>query len=128
MGTILVTGIKCYSYHGCLEEEGIIGGNYIVDIEIETDFEEAASTDDLSKTVDYVEVHGIVKEQMAIRSKLIEHVAKRIGDALMKKITGINNVVVKVAKLNPPVNGDVQQVSVVYQKTLSSQSKVSKPQ
>lgn len=114
MGVILVTGIKCYAYHGCLEEESIIGGNYIVDIEIETDFEEAAATDDLSKTIDYVDAYEIVKEQMAIRSKLIEHVAKRIGDRLLKKNPRIQQVEVKLTKLNPPINGDVEKVSVLY--------------
>lgn len=114
MGIILLTGIKCYAYHGCLEEESIIGGHYIVDIEIETDFEEAASTDELSKTIDYVDVYEIVKIQMGVRCKLIEHVAKRIGDAMLKKIAGIKNTSIKVTKLNPPVQGDVQQVSVIY--------------
>ena len=114
MGTIQISGIRCYAYHGCNEEEARIGGAYLVDIEIETDFEEAAASDDLSKTVDYVEVYSIVKEQMSVRSKLIEHVAKRIGDALLKKISRIKNVEVKVTKLNPPINGDVEKVSVIY--------------
>ena len=114
MGIIQISGIKCYAYHGCLEEERIIGGNYQVDIEIETDFEGAASNDDLSKTVDYVKVCEIVKQQMAIRSKLIEHVAKRICDRIRKEISTKDHVKVKVTKLSPPVNGDVQQVSVVY--------------
>jgi len=112
MGIIHVSGIKCYAYHGCLKEEAVIGGNYIVDIEIETDFEDAALTDDLTKTVDYAEVSEIVRQQMAIRSKLIEHVAKRISDELLKKNSRIQTLAVKVTKLNPPVNGDVERVSV----------------
>jgi len=114
MGIILVTGIKCYAYHGCLDEESIIGSNYVVDVEIETDFEEAASTDELSKTVDYVEVYEIAKVQMSIRAKLIEHAARRIGDALVNKIPRIKSALVKVTKLNPPIQGDVQEVSVIY--------------
>jgi dihydroneopterin aldolase len=116
MGIIHVSGIKCYAYHGCLEEEAMIGGNYIVDVEIETDFEEAALTDDLSKTVDYGEVSVIVKNQMAIRSKLIEHVAARICDVLLKEISRIQTLNVKVTKLNPPVNGDVERVSVAVRR------------
>ncbi len=112
MGTINITSIPFYAFHGCMEEEGIIGGNYMVDIKIETDFSEAAITDDLSKTVDYVRVYAIVKEQMKIRSKLIEHVAKRIADALMKNISHIEKISVRVTKINPPVNGEMPQVSV----------------
>jgi len=78
MNKILVEGIKVYAYHGCLEEEGKIGCNYIVDVTMETDFMKAAIADDLKQTIDYVTVYTIVKKEMAIRAKLIEHVGLRI--------------------------------------------------
>lgn len=113
MNKILVEGIKIYAYHGCLEEEGKIGCNYIVDVTIETDFTEAAKTDDLNKTIDYVTVYNIVKTQMAIRSKLIEQVGQRIVDELKKELKTIKKVKVKVTKLNPPMNGEVESVSII---------------
>ncbi|MEO8088516.1 MAG: dihydroneopterin aldolase [Bacteroidota bacterium] len=113
MGIINVTGIKFYAYHGCLEEEAIIGGNYVVDVKIETDFLQAQVKDDLSLTVDYVTVFNIVKAQMAIRSKLIEHAAALIAAGLIKQIPAIQHVEVKLTKINPPMNGDVQEVSVI---------------
>jgi dihydroneopterin aldolase len=113
MNKILVEGINVYAYHGCLEEEGRIGANYIVDVTMETDFSEAAKTDDLSKTIDYVVVYTIVKEQMAIRSKLIEQPAQRIVDLLKKQFQTLKKVEVKVTKINPPMNGNVDRVSVV---------------
>ncbi len=113
MNKIVVEGIKVYAYHGCLEEEGKIGCNYIVDVIMETDFSEAAANDDLTKTIDYVVVYNIVKAQMAIRSKLIEHVGQRIINELKKTISGLHNVELKVTKLNPPMNGNVERVSIV---------------
>jgi len=112
MGVINVNGIKLYAFHGCLEEESVIGANYVVDVRIETNFSEAQQTDDLSKTVDYVVVYNIVKSEMAIRSKLLEHVAGRIADALIRQISEIAKADVTVTKLNPPMNGDVKEVSV----------------
>jgi len=112
LGIINVTGIKLYAYHGCLEEEAVIGANYIVDVCIETDFQKAERTDDLSETVDYVVVYNIVKSQMAIRSKLIEHVAGRIAEVLIRELPEMEKVNVTVTKLNPPMNGDVKEVSV----------------
>lgn len=112
MGIINVTGIKLYAYHGCLEEEAIIGGQYVVDVKIETDFLRAQVEDDLSQTVDYVTVYNIVKTQMAIRSKLIEHAAALIAGGLIKQIPAIQHVEVTVTKINPPMNGDVKEVSV----------------
>lgn len=113
MNKILVEGIKLYAYHGCMEEEGKIGGNYIVDVIMETDFSEAAETDDLTKTIDYVVVYNIVKKQMAIRSMLIEHVGKRIINELKKELQGLIKVDLKITKLNPPMNGNVESVSIV---------------
>jgi dihydroneopterin aldolase len=113
MHKIIVEGINVFAYHGCLQEEAKIGTNYTVDVIMETDFSVAAQTDDLSKTIDYVVVYNIVKTQMAIRSKLIEQVGKRIVDELKKEFKTLLKVEVKVTKHNPPMNGDVDKVSIV---------------
>jgi dihydroneopterin aldolase len=112
---IEVNGIKLYSFHGCLEEEAKIGGHYVVDVTITTDFSEAANTDDLSKTVDYVAVNAIVKEEMAIRSKLIETVGQRIFSRIKTELKGVLELSVKITKLTPPINGDVDSVAIVIE-------------
>lgn len=113
MHKIIVEGIKVYAYHGCLKEEGKIGANYLVDVTMETDFKEAALTDDLNKTIDYVIVYDIVKKQMAVRSNLIEQVGQRIVNEIKKEFKALKRVEVKVSKLNPPMNGNVEKVSIV---------------
>lgn len=113
MNKILVDGINLYAYHGCLDEEEKIGANYIVDVTMETDFSEAAKEDDLNKTIDYVIVYNIVKKQMAIRAKLIEAVGQRIIVELKKTFDSLLKVEVKISKLNPPMNGNVDKVSIV---------------
>lgn len=115
MHKILVEGISVYAYHGCLEEEGIIGCNYLVDVTMETDFSEAATSDNLNHTIDYVTVYNIVKSQMAIRSRLIEHAGQRIINSLKKELKGLQKIQVKVTKLNPPMNGNVEKVSIVIE-------------
>lgn len=110
---ILVEGIQLYAYHGCLEEEGRIGSDYVVDVKMLTDFTRAAQTDDLTQTIDYVMVYRIAKEEMAIRAKLLEQVAQRIVSRLKKEFKTLRKVEVKVTKLNPPMNGHVERVSVV---------------
>jgi dihydroneopterin aldolase len=112
MGVITVSGIQLYAYHGCMEEEAKIGSNYEVDVVLEADLSEAAATDELLHTVDYVSVNRIVTEQMAIRSKLLEHVAKRIIDQLSTHHPEIISMEVSVAKLSPPINGNVERVVV----------------
>lgn len=109
---ISIEGIKLYGYHGCLDEEGKIGGNYIVDVYLITDFMESARIDDLSKTIDYCDIYEIAKAEMAIRSKLIEQVCKRIYDKVRSKFPQLKKLHVKVTKLLPPMNGNVEKVSV----------------
>jgi dihydroneopterin aldolase len=92
MHKIIVEGIKVFAYHGCLEEEAKIGTHYTVDVWMETDFSEAAKTDDLTKTIDYVTVYDIVKKQMAIRSKLIEQVGQRIVDELKSEFKTLHTL------------------------------------
>ena len=113
MHKIAVEGIQVYAYHGCLQEEGLIGTNYTVDVLMETDFTTAAQTDDLTQTIDYVIVYQIVKKQMAIRSKLIEQVGQRIVDDLKNTFATLKSLEVKVTKLNPPMNGNVEKVSII---------------
>lgn len=110
---IELNGIQLYAFHGCLEEEGRIGGHYIVDVCITTDFSVAAISDDLSQTVDYVDVNKIVSEEMALRSKLIEHVGHRISQRIHRELNGIDKLSVKITKVCPPINGDVKNVAIV---------------
>ena len=111
---INVTGIKCYSYHGCLEEEARIGGHYVVDVEMVTNFTEAAREDDLSKTIDYCDVARIVQEEMSVRSKLIEHVGQRILDRMKVELKNLFEITLTVRKISPPIQGDVQSVAVIF--------------
>ena len=113
--TIEVNGIKLYAFHGCLPEEGRIGGHYLVDVSLQTDFSEAAISDELIKTVDYVDINKIVKEEMAIRSKLIEHVGQRIFDRIKKEIKNVDKLSIKVIKICPPINGDVENVAIIIE-------------
>lgn len=112
---IFVNGIKCYAFHGCLPEEGRIGGHYIVDVELGTDFTTAAANDTLSDTIDYVDVNRIVVEEMAVRSKLIEHVGQRIANRIQNELSGIANLKIKITKLCPPINGDVDSVAILIE-------------
>ena len=116
---IEVNGIQLYAFHGCLEEEGRIGGHYIVDVSLTTDFTSAALTDDLTQTVDYVDVNRIVSEEMAIRSKLIEHVGHRISRRIFQELKAIEKLKVKITKLCPPINGDVQNVAIIIRSKAS---------
>ncbi len=112
MSTIRLKNIKIYAFHGCMMEEGQIGSDYLVNLKVRANLNKAQNSDELHDTVDYVLLNKIVKEEMAIRSKLLEHVGKRIIDNILKSISQVSYVSVTVAKINPPIGGDVAEVSV----------------
>ena len=113
MGKIQLKNIRTFSYHGCLIEESKIGSDYRVDLEIETDLTISALSDQLKDTVDYVLLNKIVVEEMAIRAELLEHVAHRIIVRAMKEAPSIKAIEVAVSKLNPPIGGDVEAVTII---------------
>jgi 7,8-dihydroneopterin aldolase/epimerase/oxygenase len=115
MGIIKLKNIRTFSYHGCLVEESKIGSDYSIALEIKTDLTKSAQSDELKDTVDYVLLNQIVVDEMAIRSNLLEHVAQRIIDSAMKKIPSISAITVAVSKLNPPIGGDVEAVTIVME-------------
>jgi len=116
MGTIKVNSIKLYAYHGCLDEEAKIGSEYIVDVTVKAALKKSSKTDALEDTVDYVHLNLIVKEEMAIRSKLLEEVAQRILDRFFKELPMIQKAKVAVAKINPPIGGNVEEVVIILSK------------
>lgn len=91
----------------------LIGSDYRVDLEITADLSQPAVSDQLSETVDYVHLNNIIKEEMTVRSNLLEHVAKRIIDRIFKEIKEVTEIIVEVSKINPPIGGDVESVSVI---------------
>ena len=116
MGIIQVNNIKLYAYHGCLDEEAKIGSEYRVDVEVKADLKRSSKSDELIDTVDYVHLNHIVKEEMAIRSKLLEEVAQRIIDRFFKELRMIRRAKVSVAKINPPIGGNVEEVVIILTK------------
>ncbi|WP_417854091.1 dihydroneopterin aldolase [Xanthomarina gelatinilytica] len=112
MGTIKVENIRVFAHHGCLKEETKIGSDYRVDLKIKANLQTSAKTDDLSDTVDYVFLNRIVREEMLKPSKLLETVAKRILNRIFKEDKLVDKATICVSKLNPPIGGDVEMVTI----------------
>ena len=100
---IFVNDIRLYAYHGVTEQERIVGGWFRVTVEAETLEEESVSTDELADTVSYAGLAQAVREEMDVTSHLVEHVAGRIGQRLLKDYPTLQSVTVRVTKENPPL-------------------------
>ena len=110
--TITLDSLRFYAYHGAEPQEAIVGAWYTVSITIKTDATLAVQSDDLNGTINYAKVADITKQQMQIRSALLEHVAGRIANALLAAFPAIHSLTVKVCKENPPVGIPCSKASV----------------
>lgn len=113
---IILEDIKIFAYHGVLEEEQIIGTNYLINLEAEADLWKASTSDDLEDTINYAEINDIIHTEMAVKSQLLEHVAGRIMQAIQSKFTKISRIKIKITKTNPPMKGEMKGVSVEIEK------------
>ena len=116
MDKIYLKNIKIYAYHGCMEEEKKIGSDYLVNLIVHSDLGLSCKSDKLMDTVDYVALLNIVKNQMKMRANLLENVADRVVNKIITQFPSVKKAVVKIAKLNPPINGEVDEVAVRREK------------
>ncbi|PIA78979.1 dihydroneopterin aldolase [Gaetbulibacter sp. 4G1] len=112
MGIIKVENIRVFAYHGCLKEETKIGSDYRVDLEVKANLQASAKTDKLIDTVDYVFLNRVIKEEMEKPSHLLETVAKRMLNRIFNEDKLVKKATVWVSKLNPPIGGDVERVTI----------------
>lgn len=116
MSVIRIENMKFYAYHGCFSEEQAIGTRFSVDVEMSTDTTKAQTSDNIQDTVNYLSVYQVVKREMMIPSHLLEHVADRIANAVMDEFLAVDSMIVKVSKMNPPLGGQMDCVSVEIEK------------
>lgn len=112
MATIAINSMRFYAHHGCFEQERRIGTHFCVDLTFQTDTSLAEVSDNIEDTVSYLDVYQVVKREMEVSSNLLEHVARRVGEAIRKEFPAVTAVNVKVSKLNPPLGGQMESVSV----------------
>jgi 7,8-dihydroneopterin aldolase/epimerase/oxygenase len=112
MGLIEIENMEFYAFHGHYREEQVIGNRFLVNVQVLTSTDKAAQSDDLKNALNYQLVYDIVKEQMHLKSHLLENVAGRILDKLYERFSSIEKATVKVSKMNPPMGGNIEKVSV----------------
>lgn len=100
------------AHHGYYLEEQKIGGQYIVDVEMEYDIRPAGEHDDLRETINYEVIYELCKSEMARSRKLIETVALELTNLIRARFPGVGHMVLTIHKINPPIDGLVDRASV----------------
>ena len=110
---ILLENLVFYAHHGVFHQETTVGNVYILNLKIRLDLEAASLSDKLEDTISYADVYEIVKKEMLIPSRLLEHVAGRIVRRLKQQYPQIEKLEVKLSKRNPPIGAQLDCASVI---------------
>lgn len=110
---VSLSRIRCYAYHGVLEQERVVGGEYEVSLRLTLGEAEASVLRDcLSGTVNYAEAYALVQREMRQPSALLERVAGRLLQAVFDAFPLVVEAEVEVCKCNPPMGADCTGASV----------------
>ena len=109
---IRLEGIKLFGYHGVLPQENRVGAIYTVNLRLKTDYLAAAQSDNLDDTINYAEVYQVVKEEMKIPSRLLEHVSYRIAQKILETFPAVQAIEISLYKENPPMEAECKNVGV----------------
>jgi dihydroneopterin aldolase len=113
----MITGVRASGKHGALEQEKLVAQEFVVDVEIKSDLDEAARTDDLAKTVDYESISVLIHQIVTTTSyNLIETLAAKIADEIMDSSPRIDGVKVTVHKPTAPISVPFGDVAVTIKR------------
>ena len=113
MPEIRLNNIRFFARHGVMEQERTVGGDFAVTLTVGYDFSRAMQTDDVADTLNYAQLFEVVKRQMDIPSRLLEHVAGRIADEVFQTWPEAQYLHLEITKLNPPMGADCDGATVV---------------
>lgn len=109
---ISLDNVHLHGYHGVDEQERIVGAEYELNVSVALPVTEGCATDEIGDTLSYADIYDVVRDEFSRSSRLIEHVATRVGNALLEAFGQIESVEIKVVKLSPPIPGFSGSASV----------------
>lgn len=110
---ILLDNIKIFANHGVFHQENEVGNFFIINIKVAINDYNSLESDNLSDTISYAELYQVIKEEMSVKAKLLEHVGWKIIKHLKNKYKNIESVELKITKQSPPMEGIVGSASVL---------------
>ena len=111
-GTLILSGLTAFGYHGNNPAERKLGQTFTADLEVTLDTARAAASDRITDTVSYPILEKTAREILEGKpANLLETVAERIASAVLK-LPGISRITVRVSKRPPLPNLDTFTVEI----------------
>lgn len=107
--------MRFYAYHGVFAQEQRVGNHFIVELTFWADIAESLHRDELEETISYADVYEVIKAEMTIPSRLLEHVVGRISERLFATFPRMQRIALTLSKCNPPFPGEVHSAAVTLE-------------
>ncbi|MEW5993372.1 MAG: dihydroneopterin aldolase [Candidatus Zixiibacteriota bacterium] len=121
---IRLCGMSFYGYHGVTAAEKETGSLFEVDCELEVDLADAGRTDRLRDTIDYQQVHHLIRETVEGKAfSLLEGLAGRLATKILDTFP-VYRVTLRVRKVKPPIPGYVKHIEVELTRAQTDPSKL----
>jgi dihydroneopterin aldolase len=111
-GYVFLQGVRFYAFHGVMSQERLVGGEFLVDLRVGYPLAKAMETDEVAETLNYAELYALVKAEMEIPSRLLEHVVGRIAQKINERFPLVSSIDLKITKKNPPMGADCNGAGV----------------
>ena len=89
-----------------MSQESRVGAYFLLDLRVGYPLEKAMQSDDVADTLDYAKLYELVRNEMEIPSKLLEHVAGRIVNTILESFPMVTSIDLSLSKENPPMGAD----------------------
>ena len=110
--SIQLQEMRFYAYHGVMEQEQSVGGEYLVSLDVDADLSQPVMSDAVADTVNYAALYDVVAREMEQPSQLLEHVAGRIAQRVLDDFPQVESLSIRITKCNPPMGADCKGASV----------------
>ena len=109
---ISLRNVRFHAFHGVMPQERKVGADFLVNLRVGYPLEQAMQSDEVSDTLNYAALYEVVKTEMMQPSNLLEHVAGRIADAIVKRFPQVTSIDLELTKQNPPMGADCDGAGV----------------
>ena len=109
---IILRNVRFHAFHGVMPQERKVGADFLVNLRVGYPLEQAMQSDEVSDTLNYAALYEVVKTEMMQPSNLLEHVAGRIAEAIVKHFSQVTSIDLELTKQNPPMGADCDGAGV----------------
>jgi dihydroneopterin aldolase len=114
---VLVRDLQVFAHHGVLPEEKTLGQRFALDITAFLDLAEAGRTDELARSVSYVDLIETATATLTRqRFDLIEAAAEAVAAALLADFPALERVAIELRKPGAPIDAVFAYVGVAIER------------